>query len=73
MKLDRGYSKLYTPLVFKVPPGGTNWIGVGLHNKLPLGIEPQVQDQQVADPADHQQYTVYPEGHALPEPNMLLL
>ena len=38
-KLDMGYSKLYTPMVFKVPPGGTNWIGVGFHIKLPLRTE----------------------------------
>ena len=33
-KLDRGCSKLYTK-VFKVPQGGANWIGLGLHIKLP--------------------------------------
>ena len=33
-KLDRGCSKLYTE-VFEVPQGGANWIGLGLHIKLP--------------------------------------
>ena len=30
---------MYTPMVFKVPQGGANWIGLGLHIKLPPRTE----------------------------------
>ena len=30
---------MYTPTVFRVPPGGANLIGVGLHIKLPPRTE----------------------------------